>query len=396
MGKKHAMQPFPGLALLACLLLAAPAPAQVTLADGKPADVGMSASVLQDGIPLFERAVANDDLRGAVLLVARKGKIVVHAAVGWRNHEKQLPMEKGTLFHVASNTKPVVAAAVLMLVEQGKLDLDAAVSRYLLSFDNEKSRAITVRQLLCHTSGFRIPTIFLNPLVAKSADQPDAPNLRIEVDRFAAIGPKEKPGTTYSYSNPGYNTLGALIEVAAQQPLEAFLTAQVYRPLAMADSFHQDCKGVVERRSCIYRKKDGQWERTYQPGDAPTYPFVRASGGLITTAADYAKFLQMFLNGGSYQRRQLLKPTSIQMATAPQTRSLYSADEQQRRKTFYGFGWQVSAEGVYSHGGSDGTFAWVDPKHEIIGIIFTQSPGGRIPRDEFVRLIAQSVVAKDR
>src|SRR5207253_8722523 len=96
-------------------------PAQEPLPVLKAADAGLSARVLRAGFGLFEKAVADDDLRGAVVLVARKGKIVLHEAVGWRDVEKKLPMERDTLFHVASNTKPVVACGVLMLVEEGKV-----------------------------------------------------------------------------------------------------------------------------------------------------------------------------------------------------------------------------------------------------------------------------------
>jgi CubicO group peptidase (beta-lactamase class C family) len=389
------------VAFLIAMLLSAsllPAPAQTgqpearpLLTEAKPADAGISAELLQQGVGLYEKAVAQDDLRGAVLLVARRGKIVLHEALGWRNQEKQEPMQKDTLFHVASNTKPVVAAAVLMLVEEGKLDLDAEVRQYLPSFDKDKSRAIKVRHLLSHTSGLRISSIFLRPFLEKSAEYPDAPSLRAEVDRFGAIGAQEPPGTTYSYNNPGYNILGALIEVASRQPLETFLTTRIYRPLGMRDTVHQDRPELVGRRSCIYTKRGDTWQVTYRPGDPAQYPFVRASGGMITTAADYAQFLQLFQGGGTFNGQRLLKPESVQLATAPQTRSLYSPEEQQKHTSFYGFGWQVSADGVYSHGGSDGTFAWVDPKNEILGIVFTQSPGGRNPRDAFQRLIRQAV-----
>src|SRR5439155_27007834 len=207
--------------------------------DDRPADAGMSAEPLKGGLELFEKAVARDEIRGAVLLVARRRKIVLHEAVGWRDKEKELPMRKDTLFHVASNTKPVIATAALMLVEDGKLDLDAEVRRYLSSFDNEKSRGAKVRHLLSHTSGFRVPGIFSAPLIQKSPEHPEAPSLRTEVDRFGSIGPKEIPGATYEYNNVNYNTLGALIEVASGQPLEQFLAARLYRPLGMADTAHR-------------------------------------------------------------------------------------------------------------------------------------------------------------
>lgn len=365
------------------------------LPNVSPAAVGMSAAVLKQAVALYEKAVADDELRGVVLLVARRGKVILHQPLGWRDKDRNLPMEKDTLFHVASNTKPVVATAALMLVEEGKLDLDAPVGKYLPAFANDKCKDIKVRHLLSHTSGFRIPTIFLEPLLMKSAEHPAAPSLRLEVDRFAAIGPKEKPGTTYAYNNPGFNTLGAIIEVVSKQPLESFLSERIYRPLGMTDSAHVDRKESLERRSCIYNRKEGAWRAVYRPGDPPKYPFVRASGGLITTAADYVRFLQMYLEGGSCQGKRLLDPRLVGQATSAQTRSLYSVEEQKKMSNFYGFGWSVEAEGEYGHGGSDGTFAWVEPKRELIGIVFTQSPGGKNPRPEFRKLVRQALSEED-
>src|SRR5205085_3746094 len=115
---------------------------------------------------------------------------------------------------------------------------------------------ITVRQLLSHTSGFRIPTIFLSPFLKKTPEHSDWPNLRAEVERFGPIGAAVTPGTSYSYSNPGYNTLGAIVEAVSGQPLEEFLSERIYRPLGMTESAHQDRPGLTERRACIHRKKD--------------------------------------------------------------------------------------------------------------------------------------------
>jgi CubicO group peptidase (beta-lactamase class C family) len=351
----------------------------------------MDAEELKRAAGLYERAVARDEVRGAVLLVARRGTIVLHEAIGWRDREREEPMQKDTLFHVASNTKAVIATAVLMLAEEGKLDLDAPIGRYLPAFANARSREITVRHLLTHTSGLRIPTIFLEPLLSKSAEHPDAPSLQAEVGRFAAIGPEAKPGTTYSYSNPGYNILGALIEVVAKQPLEQFLAARIYQPLGMTDTCHQDRAEILSRRAVIYNREQETWKAVYRPGDAAEYPFVRASGGMITTAGDYAKFLQLFLSGGTCRGKRLLKGESVRAATAPQTRSLYTPEELKRHSSFYGFGWQVSGDGICSHSGRHGTFAWVDPQHHVFGIVFTQSVGGDNPEEEFMKLVRQSV-----
>ncbi|MBL8793682.1 MAG: beta-lactamase family protein [Planctomycetia bacterium] len=379
-------------AVVLLLLTSVLARAQALLPEARPAEVGLSAAHLKQGVARFEKALADDDLRGAVLLVARDGKIVLHEALGWRDLDQKLPMQKDTLFHVASNTKPVVAAGVLLLVEEGKLGFDDEVRKHLPAFDNEKSKTVTIRQLLNHTSGFRIPGIFPKPLLKKSAEYPHAPSLRAEVDRIGGIGPAEKPGQSYSYNNAGYNTLGALIEVASKQPLEVFLTERFYRPLGMKDAYHLDSKEMVQRRAVITSKKDGSWKATYSPGDAPAVPFVRGSGGLITTGADYARFLQLFLNGGVWNGRRLLKEETVRQAVAAQTKAIYPAEEQEQRTAYYGFGWQVStATGIYGHGGSDGTYAWVDPKRRIVGLIFTQSPGGNIPREDFLKLLRAAV-----
>lgn len=120
----------------------------------------MDAALLDEAVHLFRDAVERDELKGAVLMVARRGVIVLHEAVGWRHEAYRLPMERDTLFRMASNTKPVIGTAVLILQEEGRLSLDERAARYLESFDNNRSRDITIRQLLSHASGLRIGPIF--------------------------------------------------------------------------------------------------------------------------------------------------------------------------------------------------------------------------------------------
>ncbi len=116
-----------------------------------------------------------------------------------------------------------------MLREDGKFSLDDEIGRHLPTFNNEKCQGMTIRRLLNHTSGLRIPGLFLEPLMKKSPQHPDAPNLQLEINRFAEVGPEEKPGGLYSYSSAGYNALGALIEVCSKQPPEMFPTERIYR-----------------------------------------------------------------------------------------------------------------------------------------------------------------------
>jgi CubicO group peptidase (beta-lactamase class C family) len=324
-----------------------------------------------------------------VLLVARNGKVVLHEAVGLRNREANLPMEKNTMFRMASNTKPVIATAIAILVERGKLKYEDPVRKYIPSFDNYKSGFIQVQHLLSHTSGFRINTLFLQPYLTKSAAHPDAPTLQLEVARFGDVGAEVTPGTSYSYSNPGFNTLGALIEIGSGQPLETFLRNEIYRPLGMVDTYNHEIAnkldGKLERMGAVYyTRKDGQWSAGWKPGDPPQVPFPRASGGLISTAWDYAIFLQTFLNGGIYGNTRLIKPETVKLMTAIHTPPA-------ERGGGYGFGWGVDANGIYSHGGSDGTFAWVDPTNQVIGMVFTQTPAGRNPVNKFMELVKLAI-----
>ena len=381
---------------LTALCIALPTAAQtITLTQGTPQDVGMSPAVLQAGVGLYREAVARGDLVGAVLLVARNGKVVLHEAVGMRQWETNLAMERNTMFRMASNTKPVIATAVGILAERGKLRYADPVRNYIPSFDNYKAGFITIGQLLSHTSGLRINTLFLEPYLTPSKEHPDAPTLQLEVARFGAVGAEVAPGTTYSYSNPGFNTLGALVEIAGGKPLDVFLRDEIYRPLGMVDTYNHEVAskldGKLSRMGAVYyTQKDGKWVAGWKPGDEPQVPFVRASGGLISTAWDYAIFLQTFLNGGSYGSAKLLKPETVKLMTSLHTPPVAGSDGG------YGYGWEIGSDGVYSHAGSDGTFAWVDPSRQIIGLVFTQTPRGANPRQKFVDLVKLAVIDQPR
>jgi CubicO group peptidase (beta-lactamase class C family) len=368
----------------------------VILATGKPEDVGMSGEILIEGVRFFEEAVERDDIRGIVLLIARRGKIVLHEAIGWRNKENMIRMEKNTMFRMASNTKPTIATAISILVEEDKLNYNDNVRKYISSFDNYRAGFIKIHHLLTHTGGFRIRPIFYSPLIKKSSEHPDAPSLKLEVERFGETGADEFPGASYSYSNAGYNTLGALVEIASELPLDIFLKERLYKPLGMVDSYNHEIAekldGKLNRMSAVYGKRGGEWRVAWKPGDKPQYPFVRASGGMISTARDYAVFCQMFLNGGIYNGKRILKEQTVKVMTIPHTASIYRSEERERRNSFYGYGWSVDKAGVFSHGGSDGTAALVDPKNKLIILLFTQSRAGGNLRSPFVEIVRSSII----
>ena len=379
-----------GYVALACgLLVALPATGQ-DLPTAAPNQLHVSAKKLQRGVKLFRDAIAEDRLRNTELLVLRDGHIILHEALGWQNKEAKLPLRRHTIFRMASNTKAVIATGILLLQQDGKLSVQDPVGKHLPAFNNAKCRDITIGHLLTHTSGFRISSLFLKPLMTKSAAHPNAPTLQLEVNRFAQVGPREAVGETYRYNNPGYNILGALIEVVSGQPLEIFLTERIYRPLRMVDTTNHPPVNKLDRMAYVYARKDDTWSVRFKQEARMHAPFVRASGGLVSTTHDYARFCQLYLGESSSGGKQLLTPASVTAATTPHTRKIYTAEAAAKRASFYGFGWQVHHDGSFSHGGSEGTFAWVDPQLRIIGLVFTQSPGGDNPRDAFRKLVTEA------
>ena len=287
------------------------------LTYGEAAEVQMDASRLEDAESLIESSVAEGEMPGAVILVARRGKIVLHKAFGWRDVDRRVPMSRDTLFRMASNSKAVTAAGILLLVEDGKIGLDQPVGNYLPAFARDSWANVTVRQLLTHTGGLRIKPLFLKPLMEASDERPDAPNLILEVNRFSDIAPAAEPGTTYSYSNAGYNILAAVIEQLAGS-YQDHLRTRIYDPLGMSDSCNHESKADHSKMSTVmHRTDDGSWRAGWAPGDAPDYPFPRGSGGMVSSARDYATFCQMMLNGGTYGKQRILDKNFARLATNP-------------------------------------------------------------------------------
>jgi CubicO group peptidase (beta-lactamase class C family) len=389
--------------LLLCLLAtltATPARAQdLTLARGTPEEVGMSPGVLQGGVDMIRERIAAGDMVGAVVLVAKEGKVVLHEAVGMRHLARGLPMEENTMFRMASNTKATIATAIAILVEEGKLSYEDPVRKHIPSFDNYRSGFIQIKHLLNHTGGFRINSLFLEPYTQPSAEHPDAPTLKLEVAKFGEVGPEVLPGTSYDYSNPGYNTLGALVEIASGQSLESFLDERIYTPLGMNDSYNHEVaeklEGKLDRMGAVYDEypEPGEdWVPWWEPGDLPQVPFVRASGGMISTAWDYAIFCQMFLNGGVYGGVRILGEGTVMRMTSPTYLSGGEADPERGVRVGYGFGWQVDEDGTFWHTGSDGTAAYMAPDEDLIVLLLTQSPTRRLPRREFLEVVRAAII----
>ncbi len=209
------------------------------IGSGKASEVGMSEERLEEALALMRQAVEEGKVSGAQLLVERLGRVVLHEALGLRDLERQLPMEKTSLIRVASNTKTVVATGILMLAEEGKLRLTDSVSKYVPGFSEGFSSQLTIRDLLCHTTGFDNQLDnFVGEVTTETSEFPDAPSLRVEAIKIGRVGPIEEPGGVFRYNNWGYTALGAIIEEVTGQKIDEFLQQRLYGPLEMTESSH--------------------------------------------------------------------------------------------------------------------------------------------------------------
>ena len=353
--------------------------------------------LLSEAVDVYRSRIEKGKLPNVILYVIQDGEVVLSEALGWRDKAAQAKMEADTLLRMASNTKAVVATAVLILQQRRLLSIDDRVSKYLPAFDNDPHRDITIKQMLSHTSGWRFKSLFVFPLQEPSDDFPRRPNLQSEVDRLAGIVPPKEPGVSYSYNNAAYNTIGALIEKVSGQSLEQFLISNIYEPLQMVNSSHHPPAGRLAEMSVVYgvptTSDSGQWSIRFQRDASMRVPFVRASGGMVSTAADYAKFCQMFLGQGKYQGVRILSKRSVQQATFPVTKEIYTAAQRLERTSYYGLGWKVHDDESYSHTGSEGTFVWIDPTRKVVGMALSQSAGFNNPREEFRRAVTKAVDA---
>lgn len=369
-------------------------------AAGTPEQAGMSAERLERAVDEVRQMVERDEIVGAVLLVARRGHLVLHEAVGMADREWNEPMRTDHIVRTRSMTKPLVGTAVLMLAEEGLLSLDDPIHRYLPAFDNDRpgSRDITIHHLLTHTSG-------LTGSIYTTADGTPHRTLREAVDAVAERGPEWPPGSDYWYSDPGSSTLGALIAEVSGMPAENFLRLRILEPLGMVDSFLDLVAPDDPRRdrvaSTYWRAEDGGWERYWDRSREQVLPFFRASGGLYATAMDYARFMAAAAGGGRLGSVELLTPESVALATRPHANAHLTPEEEATRRTIYGLHWTVFTDpegpetpGTFGHGGSDGTYAWYDPAEELLGVWITQSRGnGQAPR--FRALIYEALTRDD-
>lgn len=350
-----------------------PFPASTALAEG------VSPEALAGLGALVQSLVDEEEVVGAELLVIKNGRSILHEAFGWSDREADVPMRVGSLFCVRSMTKPVIGAAVLMLVDDEQLALDDKVASRLPAFDVDGKRDITVEQLLTHTSG--LP---MSLLLGKDLREIE------DIQAVAALGGacelEFEPGSGFNYSDQGTDTLTALIEVVSGMPAADFVRTRVLAPLGMEQSacVLDEDDPLRARALPKYAGTRGQWSRFWSPDDAPLFPCFLGSQGLYSTLEDYARFMSFWLHKGRVGKERLLGARFVRQALTPGPHPMKGSTGFAGLRTEYGFLMQLWIDAsaaeerepvVFGHSGSDGTYAWVFPEQDAMAFFFTQSRG---------------------
>jgi CubicO group peptidase (beta-lactamase class C family) len=378
-----------------------------SLPTAKPDEVGLSSQRLDRIDAVLKADIENGKIPGAVLLVAREGKIAYFKSFGTRDEKKLFPMEKDSIFRVYSMTKPVVGAAAMILLEEGKLVLADPVAKYIPSFKDiqvvgeikkddsgnevvastlKPKNVMTIQDLLRHTSGisyFFWPPKAIQGMYLKAGMKGNDHTLAEMCDKMAKIPLVADPGTKYLYSM-SYDVLGRVVEVASGMPLDKFLKERIYKPLEMKGSGFHVSGSDVDR--LVYLDPKDFWYND------PTKPlkYIGGGGGMVSTCMDYARFAQMLLNGGQLDGKRLLGPKTVAFMTSDHLGPMGNRDDGMYipgRGYGQGFGYYVRVDegnayflgnvGEFYKGGAGGTVFWVDPKEDLVAVFMITSPALR-------------------
>ena len=389
-------------------------------------EAGMSGARLAHIDKLLEEQVRNQNIPGAVALIVRNGKIAYFKAFGFSDLEKRTQLKKDDIFRIASQSKAITSLAVMMLWEEGKFLLDDPVSRYIPEFRNPKVlksfnkedstytsdpavREVTVRHLLSHSSGIDYAVIGspeFKAIYAKAGIPSGIGNDRdLLADKMKLLGTmplNHQPGERWTY---GLNTdvLGYLVEIWSGMSFDQFLKTRIFDPLGMKDTYFYLPKNKHSRLVALHGNKDGKaYKLNAAAFDAVTTDYPKLEGsyfsggaGLSSTAEDYAKFLQLFLNNGEYNGVRLLGRKTVELMLTDQLPELDN-------EFGLGFGLETAKNdfrspvsvGSFSWGGAFSTQYWADPKENLIGVIYTNiynNPHGSIA--EKFRVLTYQAIA---
>jgi CubicO group peptidase (beta-lactamase class C family) len=410
------------------------------LATATPEQVGMSGERLGRITATLKKEIADGRLPGAVVMVARKGKIVYSDAIGFQDKDAQTPMKVDTIFRIYSMTKPIASVAAMMLVEDGVIQLTDPVAKFLPAFKDMQvsvgstgadgkttytnvpaTRPITVQDLLRHSAGLTYAEITKNEPV-KSAyvdakfSQPgvhefDSRDMTPaeQVARMAKIPLTQQPGTMWEYSM-SVDILGRVVEAASGKRLAVFLDERLFKPLKMVDSGFWVPASKIPRVAQPLPVDPPSGLKT-SVLDVSAEPKNDSGGaGAVSTATDYLRFGQMLLNGGELDGVRVMSRSTIKLMTSDHLGTRVAAPLQPGELLLgtpgytFGLGFAVrqgdgvagvpGSAGEFTWAGYAGTFFWVDPREEIVGVYMTQAPSPirAYYRKMFKALVYQALV----
>ena len=429
------MKPFsPARRFLCALTLAGMAPWAAGAADlptAQAASKGMLPERLARIRPVIQAEIDAQRMPGAVLLIARKGAVVHAEAIGLQDPATGKPLKRDSVFRAYSMTKPMVSVLTMMMVEEGQLQLADPVGKFIPALSQMQVlanpadaasatvpaiRQITVHDLLRHTSGITYPEFTRSPSMRSAYQQaglssPDIPSVWItltpqqQIEAFAKAPLQWQPGSTWEYSL-STDLLGRVLEVVGKKSLNLLLDEKLIKPLGMKDTHFVVPADKVDRLAQALAI-----DPLTKAPMAPRLDVTKAQGndsggaGLSTTADDYLRFCQMMLNGGSLDGRRYLSRSTVALMTSDHLGPKVATPLQPGELLMgvqgytFGLGFMVrqgagmasvpGSEGDYAWAGAGGTFFWIDPKEQLIGVLMAQTPG---PIRQYYRRMVKQLV----
>ena len=329
--------------------------------------------------PVLQPFVDAHTLAGAVVLVADPDKVLDVEAVGWADIAAKKPMRPDSVFWIASQSKPITATALMILVDEGKVNVDDPVEKYLPEFKGQQLNVsadpahpqlqaprhpILVREVLSHTSGLPFKSAIEEPTL-------DVLPLAVRVQSYAKEPLLFEPGTKSKYANAGINTAGRIVEVVSGLSFEKFLDERIFKPLGMTDTTFYPNKSQIERLAKSYKPnaaKDGLEETTigqlkYPLDDPERRPMP--AGGLFSTANDLSIFYRMMANHGVFHGHRILSEKAVQTMTS---------DQSGEANSHYGFGFGTDGKS-FTHGGAYSTNSRYDIERKVVTVFLVQHAG---------------------
>lgn len=403
------------------VVLTAVAGVAAPLPPASPEDLGLSSERLARLGATFQRAVDSGEVPGVVVMVARDGRLVYSQSLGWQDKARNVRMREDAIFRIYSMTKPVVSVAAMMLIEEGVLGLHEPLSKYLPEFKEMKvgiestdssgkatfttvdaRRQITVQDLLRHTSGFTYGAFVQKTAVQKTYKDAGLWSQKWVLADFckalAKLPLQYEPGTTWEYGH-STDVLGRVVEVVSGKPLDRFLAERIFSPLKMGDTAFQVPREKHDRLAePIADKYTGKTPELIDVRQPAT--FFAGGHGLVSTAGDYLRFVQMLLNGGALDGVRILGPRTVEYMASTHLHSGISLGTGYLPGPGYGFGlgfgtrletgmseWPGSA-GDFYWGGYAGTYFWIDPAQGLVVTFMSQEP---VRRQHFRTLLRNLV-----